>query len=87
MQNDLEPDSRNELLWHENVAMRVVQMTVIGQDLESWYYGYENNGISLVVYIVAWAEAYLRSKWHLDSSSRLATISSRDIRSFDFSSS
>jgi len=27
----------------------------------------------VVVYSVAWAEAYLRAKWHLDPSSRLAT--------------
>ena len=29
--------------------------------------------IGLVVYNVAWAEAYLHAKWHFDSSSRLAT--------------
>jgi len=29
--------------------------------------------MGLVVYNVAWAEAYLRTKWHLDPSSRLAT--------------
>jgi len=29
--------------------------------------------MGLVVYSVAWAEAYLPSKWHLDPSSRLAT--------------
>jgi len=28
----------------------------------------------LVVYNVAWAEAYLPTKWHIDPSSRLATI-------------
>jgi len=30
--------------------------------------------MGLVGYNVVWAEAYLRSKWHLDPSSRLATI-------------
>jgi len=30
-----------------------------------------------VTHIVAWAEAYLRTKWHLDPSSRLATIHQR----------
>jgi len=29
--------------------------------------------MGLVVYNVAWAEAYLRTKWHLDPSGRLAT--------------
>ena len=29
--------------------------------------------MGLVVYNVAWAEAYLRTKWYLNSSSRLAT--------------
>ena len=29
--------------------------------------------IGLVVHNVAWAEAYLRTKWHLDPSSRLPT--------------
>ena len=30
--------------------------------------------MGLVVYSVAWAEAYLHTKWHLDPSTRLATI-------------
>jgi len=30
--------------------------------------------MGLVVYSVAWADAYLRTKWHLDPSIRLATI-------------
>jgi len=29
--------------------------------------------MGLVVYIVAWAEAFFRTKWHLDPSSGLAT--------------
>jgi len=33
--------------------------------------------MGLVVYNVAWIEAYLRTKWHLDPSRRLATISIR----------
>ena len=31
-------------------------------------------GWVLVLHNLAWAEAYLRTKWHLDPSSRLATI-------------
>jgi len=30
--------------------------------------------MGLVVYNVAWAEAYLRTKWHIDPTSRFATI-------------
>jgi len=30
--------------------------------------------MGLVVYNVAWAEAYVRTKWHLDSSNRLVTV-------------
>jgi len=47
-------------------------MTFRGQSLESWKMAMKIMG--LVVYNVAWAEAYLCTKWHLDPSSRLATI-------------
>ena len=47
-------------------------MTFRGQSLESWKMAMKIMG--LVVYNVAWEEAYLRTKWHLDPSSHLAAI-------------
>jgi len=35
--------------------------------------------MGIVVYNVAWAKTYLRTKWQLDSSSRLATVDIIDI--------
>ena len=43
----MEHDSREELLRHKSLLMRVVQKDR-GQSLESLQYGYENNGISCV---------------------------------------
>jgi len=48
-------------------------MTVRGLSLESWY-NMTIKIMGLVVYNVAWAEAYVRTKWHLDSSNRLVTV-------------
>jgi len=51
-------------------------MTVVQNDGQTtvWKVGDMATKImGLVVYNVAWVEAYLRTKWRLDSSSRLAT--------------
>ena len=69
-------DSREELLGHENMVMRVGLVQNDGYrakfgNLVIWL---KTIGLGLVVHNVAWAEAYHRTKWHLDPSSRLATI-------------
>ena len=46
-------------------------MTVRGQRLKLGITAMKIMG--LAVYSVAWAKVYLRTKWHLDPSSRLAT--------------
>jgi len=66
-------DSREEVLWHENLVIIVVQND--GYMTRVWKVGNMATKImKLVVYNVAWAEAYLRTKWHFHPSSRLATI-------------
>jgi len=52
-------------------------MTVIGQSVKSWEYGYEKNVIRCLQCCLA--QAYLHTKWHLDPFSQ-ATLCMLDVR-------
>jgi len=68
--NDVEHDSR-EMCMHENLVTRVVQIAKLRLEDKVWKVGNMATKImGLVVYNVALAKAYVRTKWHLDPSSR-----------------
>jgi len=71
--NDVEHHSHKEVLWYENESSAKWRL----QD-KVWKVGNMAMKIMvLVVQSVAWAEAYLHTKWRLDPSNHVVTIHQR----------
>jgi len=74
--NDVEHGFCKELLRHGNLVVKVMQYDGSSVSQQSLEVGRPNMGMKimgLVVYNVAWKEAYHRTKWHLDPQTCLAT--------------